>query len=285
MKKLKYLTLALAAAIGISFAGCGNTSGTPSASTPEGGESGDSSSTTTIKVGASPAPHSEILEQVKPILAQQGITLEIFEFTDYVIPNNALEDGSIDANFFQHGPYLDTFNEKNGTTLVSAAPIHFEPLGIYPGKTASLDALPEGAQIAIPNDTSNGARALLLLEEYGLIKLKEGVGLNATVLDITEYTKDIKITELEAALIVNMVGDFDLAVINGNYAIGGGIADTVLAAEDKESEAAQKYANIIAVRPGDESRPEIQQLIAALQSDEVKAFIEQKYEGSVLPAF
>lgn len=239
----------------------------------------------TIKVGASPAPHAEILESIKPALAAEGVNLEIVEFTDYVIPNMALDEGDIDANYFQHYPYLADFNEKNGTDLVSAGAIHFEPLGIYPGKTASIEALADGATIAIPNDATNEARALLLLEKLGLIKLADGVGLSATPLDITENTKNIKFEEIEAAQVPNVLPDVDLAVINGNYALGAGLAGKVLTTEDKDSEAAQEFANIVAVRTGDESRPEIQKLIAALQSDETAAFINEKYNGTVIPVF
>ena len=239
----------------------------------------------TIKVGASPAPHAEILESIKPALAAEGVNLEIVEFTDYVIPNMALDEGDIDANYFQHYPYLADFNEKNGTDLISAGAIHFEPLGVYPGKTASIEALADGATIAVPNDATNEARALLLLEKLGLIKLADGVGLAATPLDITENTKNIKFEEIEAAQVPNVLPDVDLAVINGNYALGAGLAGQVLTTEDKDSEAAQEFANVVAVRAGDESRPEIQKLIAALQSDETAAFINEKYNGTVIPVF
>ncbi|WP_302823078.1 MetQ/NlpA family ABC transporter substrate-binding protein, partial [uncultured Anaerotruncus sp.] len=238
-----------------------------------------------LKVGASPAPHAEILEQVKPALAEQGIDLQIVEFTDYVMPNKALDAGDIDANYFQHFPYLENFDAENGTDLVSAAAIHFEPLGVYPGKTASLDALADGATVAVPNDPTNEARALLLLEKLGYIKLTEGAGLEATPLDITENTKNLKFQELEAAQLPNVLPDVDLAVINGNYAVGAGIADSVLTTEDKDSEAAQEFANIIAVRNGDESRDDIKKLVAALESDEVAAFIIEKYSGTVIPVF
>ena len=197
----------------------------------------------------------------------------------------ALDEGDIDANYFQHYPYLADFNEKNGTDLISAGAIHFEPLGVYPGKTASIEALADGATIAVPNDATNEARALLLLEKLGLIKLADGVGLAATPLDITENTKNIKFEEIEAAQVPNVLPDVDLAVINGNYALGAGLAGQVLTTEDKDSEAAQEFANVVAVRAGDESRPEIQKLIAALQSDGTAAFINEKYNGTVIPVF
>ena len=222
---------------------------------------------------------------MKPVLAEQGVDLQIVEFTDYVMPNKALDAGDIDANYFQHFPYLDNFNAENGTDLVSAAAIHFEPLGVYPGKTTSLDALADGATIAVPNDPTNEARALLLLQKLGYIKLTDGAGLEATPLDIVENTKNLKFQELEAAQLPNVLPDVDLAVINGNYAVGAGIEGTVLTTEDKDSEAAQEFANIIAVRSGDESRDDIQKLVAALESDAVAAFINEKYSGTVIPVF
>ena len=239
-----------------------------------------------IKVGASPVPHAEILEAIKPVLAEQGYELEIVEFTDYVQPNLALEDGSLDANYFQHVPYLDSFNAENGTNIVSLAAVHFEPLGIY-GKTASLDALADGAQVAVPNDPTNEARALLLLEAQGLIKLTEGVGLEATVTDIAENPKNLKIVEIEAAQLPRSLPDVDIAVINGNYAIDAGLnaATDALAAEDPASIAATTFANILAVRAGDEGREELKTLAAALLSETSKKFIEDTYQGAVVPVF
>lgn len=302
MKSIKQLfASALALTCALSLAACGGSAAPASSSAPAPAPSTaeeasapvdatasatvSSGDAVTIKVGASPAPHAEILESIKPALAAEGVNLEIVEFTDYVIPNMALDEGDIDANYFQHYPYLADFNEKNGTDLVSAGAIHFEPLGIYPGKTASIEALADGATIAIPNDATNEARALLLLEKLGLIKLADGVGLSATPLDITENTKNIKFEEIEAAQVPNVLPDVDLAVINGNYALGAGLAGKVLTTEDKDSEAAQEFANIVAVRTGDESRPETQKLIAALQSDETAAFINEKYNGTVIPVF
>lgn len=206
-----------------------------------------------IIVGASPAPHAEILNAAKEVLASKGYELDIVEYTDYVLPNNALDSGDLDANYFQHKPYLDSFNEQNGTKLVSAGAIHYEPFGIYAGKTSSLDELKDKATVLVPNDVSNEARALLLLEAQGLIKLKEGVGLEATRNDIVENPKNLDIVELEAAQLPRSLPDCDIAVINGNYAIEAGLkVSDALAAEDSESLAATTYGNIVAVREGDE---------------------------------
>lgn len=240
-----------------------------------------------IIVGASSTPHAEILEKAKPILEKEGYTLKIIEYADYVQPNLALESGDLDANYFQHKPYLDQFNKENKTDLVSAATIHYEPFGIYPGKTASLEALADGAQIAVPNDATNEARALLLLEAQGLITLKKGAGLNATKNDIDKNPKNLKIVEIEAAQLARSLKDVDLAVINGNYAIEAGlsVSKDAIATEDKDSLAADTYANIIAVKAGNENREDIKALIKALQSNEVKKFIEDKYKGAVVPKF
>ena len=292
----KLFAPALALTLSLSLAACGGTSPASSAA-PASSEAPASSSeaasseapaapeAVTLKVGASPAPHAEILENIKPLLEKDGITLEIVEFTDYVIPNQALDAGDIDANYFQHLPSLEDFNAKNGTNLSSAGAIHFEPLGLYPGKTASLDDLEEGATVAVPNDTTNEARALLLLQKLELITLKEGVGLEATPLDIVDNPKDLKFNEMEAALLPSVLPDVDLAVINGNYAVGAGIEDTVLTTEDKESEAAKEFANVVAVRTGDEGKAPIQKLLAALQSEENAKFIDEKYNGTVIPVF
>lgn len=240
-----------------------------------------------IKVGASPTPHAEILAQVKDMLASQGYTLEIIEFTDYVQPNTALNDGSIDANFFQHEPYLLDFNEKNGTKLSSAAAIHYEPMGIFPGKTTSLDTLPDGATVLVPNDTTNEARALLLLQEVGLITLDSSKGLTTTPNDITSNPKSLVIKEIEAAQIPRSLQDVDIAVVNGNYALQADltVADDALAKEEKDSLAAETYANILAIRTGDETREDIQALVAALRSDVVRDYINATYNGSVVPMF
>ena len=240
----------------------------------------------TIKVGATPAPHAEILEVVKEALAKDGWTLEIVEFDDYIIPNTSLEEGELDANYFQHITYMNDFNVANGTHLVSAAAIHYEPMGLYAGKCASLDALPDGAKIAVPNDATNEARALLLLEQEGLITLKEGVGITATKDDIVSNPKNLEIYEAKAELITTMLQDVDLAVINGNYAIDAGlkIADA-LAVESADGAAAQAYVNVLAVKEGNENSEKIQALVKALMSEEVKAYIEETYNGAVVPMF
>ena len=243
--------------------------------------------TVKLSVGATPAPHAEILEQCIPILAEQGIELEVVPFNDYVIPNTATESGQIDANYFQHVLYLGDFNEQNGTHLVAVEKIHYEPFGIYAGKTASLDALEDGATIAVPNDGTNEARALLLLEAQGLIKLKEGVGLTATKLDIEENPRNFDIQEIEAAQLPRSLGSVDVAVINGNYAIDAGLkASDALAVEDGASEVIQQnYANVLAAKEGNENNEALLALAAALKSDAVKTFIEETYEGAVVPLF
>lgn len=240
-----------------------------------------------IIVGASITPHAEILEQIKDILREKGYELDIREYVDYVQPNYALDAGELDANYFQHQPHLDQFNEENYTLLNSVATIHYEPFGIYPGKTASIDALAEGSQIAVPNDASNEARALLLLEAQGLIKLKEGAGLNATINDIVENVKKLKIIEIEAAQLARSLQDVDMAVINGNYAIQAQlkVADDAIAIEENDSLAAETYGNIIVVKDGNETTDKIKALVEALKSDKVKQFIEEKYEGAVVPMF
>lgn len=239
-----------------------------------------------IVVGATPAPHAEILNAAKDILKEKGYELVVKEYTDYVQPNLALDSGDLDANYFQHQPYLDQFNEQNKTNLVSAAAIHYEPFGIYAGKTKSLEELKEGAQIAVPNDVSNEARALLLLADNGLIELKEGVGLEATKNDIVKNDKNLKIIEVEAAQLPRSLGDVDVAVINGNYAIEAGLkVSEALAVEDAKSTAATRYSNIIAVREGEEKSEKTAALVEALTSDTVKKFIEDTYDGAVVPSF
>lgn len=240
----------------------------------------------TIKVGASITPHSEILKVAKDVLEKDGYTLDISEYNDYVLPNTATEDGTLDANFFQHTPYLDDFNAENGTHLVAVEAIHYEPFGIYAGKTSDLAALEDGATVGVPNDTTNEARALLLLEAQGLIKLKEGVGLTATKLDIEENPKNLDIKELEAAQLVRSLEDVDVAVINGNYAIEGGLkVSDAIAVEASDSEAANTYANVLVVKEGNESLDKIKALEKALTSDEVRDYINEKYDGAVVPKF
>ncbi|XOQ44009.1 MAG: Lipoprotein [Clostridium sp.] len=247
----------------------------------------DDTKTTVLRVAASPTPHAEILAQVKDVLAEQGIDLEVTEYGDYVVPNTAVEEGDEDANYFQHQPYLDQFNEENGTHLVSVAAIHYEPFGIYPGKTSSLDELPDGAVVGVPNDATNEARALQLLQAQGLITLADGAGLKATPNDIVDNPKNLQFKELEAAMLPNVTSEVDIAVINGNYALEAGFssAKDALALEDKDSEAAKTFANIIAVKEGHENDPAIQALVKALQSDEVRDYINNTYDGNVLPSF
>ena len=282
---LALLSLALCLTL---FAGCSNSAATTTttAAAGEGATTAASGAAVTLKVGATPNPHAEILAQIKDLLAQEGITLEVVEFTDYPLINTALNDGSLDANFFQHKPYLDNYNLENKTELVSVGTVHYEPMGIFAGKTKTLEELKDGATIAVPNDTTNEARALLLLEAEGLIKIKEGAGINATKTDIVENPKNLKIEELAAEQLPRSLPDVDLAVINGNYALQGGLKVTdALATEASDSLAAETYANVIAVRKGDESRPEIKKLVEALNSDTIRQYIEDTYEGAVVPKF
>ena len=239
----------------------------------------------TIKVAASPTPHAEILAEAKPLLAAQGWDLEITEFEDYVQPNLVVDSGDFDANYFQHIPYLDNFNEEKGTHLVNAGGIHYEPFGIYPGTKNSLDDLADGDVIAVPNDTTNEARALLLLEANGVLTLKEGAGLTATVKDIASYAKDIKIQELEAAQVSRVKDEVAFVVLNGNYALEAGfsVGKDAIAYETSDSEAAKTYVNVIAVEEGNENSEAIQALISVLKSDEIKQFINEKYDGAVIP--
>ena len=240
----------------------------------------------TIKVGATPAPHAAILEVAKEILAKEGYTLEIVEFDDYVLPNTALSEGELDANYFQHITYMNNFNEEYGIKMVSAAGIHYEPFGIYAGKCASLAELPDGAKIGVPNDATNEARALLLLEQEGLIKLKDGVGLSATKDSIVENPHNFEIVETKAELLTATLADVDIAVINGNYAIDAGLkVSEALAVEAADGAAAEAYVNVIAVMEGHENDAKIQALIKALKTAEVKAYIESTYEGAVVPLF
>ena len=269
MKKITAIILSLVLALGL-FAGCGN-----------------NSDENTITIAASPTPHAEILEIAKQELAKEGYTLEIKTFNDYVVPNTATEDGEVDANYSQHQPYLTTFNAEQGTHLVSVASIHYEPFGIYPGSKNSIAALANGDKIAIPNDGSNRARALLLLEAQDLIKLKDGVGVEATVLDIVENSLNLQIVEMEAAQIANVRDSVALAVINGNYALAAGLnaGKDAIATEDASSVAAQTYANILVVKEGNENSAKIQALVKALTSQAVKDYINSTYDGAVVPIF
>lgn len=248
-----------------------------------GGKDGDDK---TIKVGASPAPHAEILKEVESELEKDGYKLEIVEFQDYVQPNKALDAGDIDANYFQHKPYMDEFNAKQETELVSIGAIHYEPLGLYQGEKKSIDELAEGDKIAVPNDTTNEARALLLLESEGLIKLKKDAGLTATKQDVVENPKKLEIVELEAAIIPRSMSSVAMGVINGNYALSAGIKEeTAITFESSDSEAAKTYANIIAVKKGNEDSEKSKALLKAMTSDKIKKFIEKKYGKAVVPVF
>ncbi len=274
MKVKKGLIAAFGLAASIMLTACG------------GGQQGDNNTNAavTLKIGASPVPHSEMLEQIKPDLKEKNITLEIVEFNDYVQPNIALNDKELDANFFQHEPYLiDFINEHKDVKLTNAAGVHIEPMGAYSKKVKNVEELADGAQISIPNDPTNGGRALLLLDKAGLIKLNEGVGAAATVQDISENPKHFVIQEVEAAQLPRTLDDVDLSIINTNFAMNADLnpVKDALFMEDKTS----PYVNIVAVREGDENRAEIKELINALHSDKMKKFINEKYNGAIVPAF
>lgn len=238
-----------------------------------------------LKVAASATPHAEILEQAKPLLKEKGYDLEVTVFDDYIQPNEVVESGEFDANYFQHEPYLKSFNKEKGTHLVSAGQIHYEPFGIYPGTRKSLDEIEKGDSIAVPNDTTNEARALLLLQDNGLITLKDGAGLEATVNDIEDNPKEIKIVELEAAQIPRVTEETAFVVLNGNYALEAGytVGKDALVYETAQSQAAQTYVNILAVKKGTEKDEGIKVLTEVLKSEQIKAYIEKTYEGAVIP--
>jgi len=279
MKKIFAIIASLAFAAA-AFTGCGGDQ--PAAKS--GAASNAASEAKVLKVGATPVPHAEILEKVKPVLEKEGIRLEIVEFSDYVQPNLALNDKELDANFFQHEPYLKNFVEEHKELkLKNAAGIHVEPMGVYSRKIKDLKNLTDGASIAIPNDPTNGGRALLLLDKAGLLKIKDGVGEKATVQDIEKNPRNIQFREVEAAQLPRTLEDVDAAVINTNYAMQIDLVPTkdALFMEDRTS----PYVNIIAVREGDENRPEIQALLKALKSDDIKKFIEENYKGAIVPAF
>lgn len=309
MKKL--ISALLASALALSLAACGATGSSSQASESETSSAASTTSTasaesadltgdgydptvdyaslagTTIKVAASPVPHAEILKVAADILAKADITLDIIEYTDYVLPNMVTESGEVDANYFQHGPYLESFNEENGTHLVSVAAVHYEPLGIYPGKSTSLDDIPDGAKIAVPNDTTNEARALQLLAAQGILTIREDAGLTATKNDVVDNPHNIDIIEMEAAQLPRTLADLDYAVINGNYAAEAGFSasEDALATEDADSEAAQTYANVLVVKEGNEEKPAIKALAAALTSQAVKDYIDETYNGAVVAIF
>lgn len=261
----------------------GNAEEAAPAESEETGETAEEKGTITI--AASPTPHAEILEAAKPILAKQGWNLEITVFDDYILPNQVVDSGELDANYFQHIPYLDEFNEQQGTQLVNAGGIHYEPFGIYPGTKKTLEEVADGDVIAVPNDTTNEARALLLLQDNGLITLKEGAGLTATVQDIEENPHNLKIQELEAAQVPRVVDEVAYVVLNGNYALQAGfsVAKDSIAYESADSEAAKTYVNVIAVKEGNENNEGIKALVEALKSDEIKQYINDNYDGAVIP--
>jgi D-methionine transport system substrate-binding protein len=266
----------------LAFAGCGGSQSTSSSSSSSSAAA--TSGTKTLKVGATAVPHAEILEAAKPLLEKEGIKLDIVEFNDYVQPNLALNDKELDANFFQHEPYLKNFmDEHKEVKLVSAGGVHIEPMGIYSKKVKDLKDLKDGATISIPNDPTNGGRALLLLQKAGLLKLKDGVNEKATLQDIAENPKNFKFQEVEAAQVPRTLDDVDAAIINSNFAMQIQLDPTKdsLFIEDKTS----PYVNIVAVRDGDQNRPEIQALMKVLNSQEIKDFINNKYKGAVVPAF
>ena len=283
MKRLLSLGFATVLTVGV-LTSCGSSSSGGTTSAANSATSSASGESVTIKVGASITPHSEILEQAKPILAKEGVDLEIVEIEDTVTPNTGLVEGSLDANFFQHQPYLDDFNSENKTDLVSIGSVHYEPFGIYAGKTTDLAELPDGAVVAVPNNVTNEARALLLLEQEGILTLKEDVGIKATVNDIVENPKNITFKEIDPAQLVRALPDVDVAVINGNYAIEGGLSvKDALAVESDQGVAAKTYANIVVVRKEDENNEALKKLVEVLQSDEIQQYINDTYDGSVVP--
>ena len=283
----KVLALTLALVLSLSFAACASKS---AAENVEKVPAEEAASDTveqkgTITVAASPTPHAEILEQAKLILQAMGWTLEVKEFQDYVQPNNVVESGEFDANYFQHIPYLENFNEEQSTHLVNAGGIHYEPFGIYPGTKSSLDDIAEGDTIAVPNDTTNEARALLLLQDNGILKLKDGAGLTATVLDIEENPYNVEILELEAAQVPRVKDEVAYVVLNGNYALDAGfsVAKDSLTYEKSDSDAAKTYVNVIAVKEGNENSEKILALVGVLKSDAIRQYINDTYDGAVVP--
>jgi len=276
IKKGTLSLILVASIIALIVAGCGSSNDTDPGSTND-------EELITVNVGASPVPHAEILEVVKPLLKEKNIELNIIEFTDYVTPNLALSDKELDGNYFQHIPYLEDFSSEHNLNLTYSAKVHIEPMGIYSIKIDNLDELEEGSLVAIPNDSTNGGRALLLLESAGLIKIKDGVGIEATKRDIVENPLNLDITELEAAALPRVLEDVGIAVINTNYALEADFvpADDALYIETSDS----PYVNILAIREGDEDRPELVELAEALNSPEVRQFIEEAYDGAVVPAF
>ncbi|MDD6206982.1 MAG: MetQ/NlpA family ABC transporter substrate-binding protein [Clostridiales bacterium] len=288
MKKGLFVLLTFILTLGV-LAGCTGTKTSDTKTAKNAGNSAEESQSVenkgTIKVAASATPHAEILEEAKPLLKQQGWELEVTVFDDYVQPNLVVESGEFDANYFQHIPYLDNFNKEKGTHLVNAGGIHYEPFAIYPGTKKSLDELEKGDTIAVPNDTTNEARALLLLQDNGVLTLKEGAGLEATVKDIKDNPKGIKIQELEAAQVSRVKDEVAFVVLNGNYALEAGfsVGKDAIAYEKADSQAAKTYVNIIAVKEGNEKSEAIQALVNVLKSDEIKTYIDENYDGAVIP--
>ena len=279
MKKLLAAALSGVLTAGVILGGAGLSTKAAETETETAGD------LTPIKVAASATPHAEILEQAKPILAEEGYDLQVTVFDDYVQPNEVVESGDFDANYFQHIPYLNSFNEEKGTHLVNAGGIHYEPFGIYPGTKSSLDDIADGDTIAVPNDTTNEARALLLLQDNGIIKLKDGAGLEATVNDIEENPYNVEIVELAAEQVARVAEETSYIVLNGNYALQAGysVSKDALAYETSDSEAAKTYVNVIAVKEGNENSDKIKALVDVLKSDEIKDFINEKYDGAVIP--
>ena len=291
MKK-KIFALSLALILALSLAACGGKDSggsapadtqTPADSAPEDSAPAGSAETVKLSVAASPTPHAEILKQCVGILKEQGIELVVNEYSDYVVPNTAVEDGDEDANYFQHVPYLDNFNAERGTHLVSVAGVHIEPMGLYAGNSASLDAIPDGGKVAVPNDPTNEGRALLLLEAQGIIKLTDSSNLAATPKDIAENPKNLEFVELEAANVPANLDEVDIAAINSNYALGAGLnpVEDALVIEAADS----PYVNILVVKEGNENNEAVQALVKALQSDTVKDYINSTFGGAVVPAF
>lgn len=279
-KKLTLLALTATLSLGL-LAGCGGAQDNSSAAASGAAPAKDDK---TITIGASAVPHAEILKSLSGEFEKKGYQLDVVEFTDFVRPNKALADGELDANFFQHKPYLDNFNEENKTDLVPVGYVNFIPMEVYPGKTKTFDGLKEGAKVAVPNDASNEARALLLLADNGLITLKDGVGIQATIRDIVDNPRNLEFVEIEAAQIPRMLNDVDIAVINGNYFISAGLnIKDALTGETTDSLAAKAYANLIAVRPADKDSDKAKVLAEVLNSPAAKNFTNDKYKGGVIP--
>lgn len=278
MKKRSILTAIISGIVSIGLIGCGNSEGSSNDSSSNGDDK-------VIKVGVSPVPHEEIMEVAKPLLEAKGYTVEIVEFTDYVLPNTALESGEIDANYFQHIAYLNSFNADNGTHLTYTAEIHLEPMGAFSKKYKTVDEVEEGAVVAVPDDPSNEARALRVLAAAGLIEVNDGELI--TTADITSNPKNLEFKELEAATLPRVLEDVDIAVINGNYALEAGldVNNDAFYAEDKNVESLKERRNVLAVKEGNENSQKIKDLTEALTSDEVREFIEEKYKGAVVPVF